>query len=55
MTEKPARGRPVKPASEVAKLRTIRLTDADFTKLKEIGMERFRAWIRKTVAHTPKV
>ena len=47
MTDKPTRGRPPKPADQQTKTRTIRLTDADFAKLKAIGMPKLRAWIRR--------
>lgn len=46
--EKPKQGRPPKPADQQTKTRTIRLTDADFAKLKAIGMDRLRAWLRRT-------
>ena len=35
-------------AAEQLKTRTIRLNDADFAKLKAIGMDRLRAWINRT-------
>ncbi len=47
MTDKPTRGRPVKPAAEIAKTRTIRLTDADYAELMNRGMERLRKWLRR--------
>ena len=40
-------GRPPLPADQQTKIRTIRLTDAHFAKLKAIGMDRLRAWIDK--------
>lgn len=54
MTTKPTRGRPAKPAAEQLKTRTIRLNDADFAKLKAIGMDRLRAWINKARAGAQK-
>lgn len=45
--DKPTRGRPVKPAADHAKLRTIRLTDEDYAELMRRGMERLRAWLRR--------
>lgn len=48
MIAKPTRGRPAKPAAEQLKTRTIRLNDADFAKLKAIGIDRLRAWINRT-------
>jgi hypothetical protein len=45
MTDKPTRGRPAKPADQQTKIRTIRLTDAHFAKLKQLTMDRLRAWI----------
>jgi len=47
MTDKPTRGRPVKPAADIAKTRTIRLTDADYAELMNRGMERLRKWLRR--------
>ena len=47
MIEKPTRGRPVKPAADIAKTRTIRLTDADYAELMNRGMDRLRKWLRR--------
>ncbi len=47
MTDKPTRGRPAKPAADIAKTRTIRLTDADYAELMNRGMERLRKWLRR--------
>ena len=40
-------GRPVNQEFQRTKIRTVRLTDADFAKLKELGTDRLRAWLRK--------
>lgn len=48
MTDKPKQGRPPKPADQQTKPYSIRLTDAEILKLKEIGMDRLRAWLRRT-------
>jgi hypothetical protein len=45
ISSKPTRGRPAKPADQQTKIRTIRLTDAHFAKLKLLKMDRLRAWI----------
>ena len=50
MTDKPTRGRPAKPAADIAKTRTIRLTDADFARFKALGIERLRQWLRRAAA-----
>lgn len=47
MNNKPTRGRPVKPAADIAKTRTIRLTDADYAELMSRGMDRLRKWLRR--------
>ena len=46
MTDKPTRGRPVKPAADIARTRTIRLSDADFARFKALGIERLRKWLK---------
>ena len=48
MTDKPKQGRPPKPADQQTKPYSVRLTDAEIAKLKAIGSERLRAWIRRT-------
>ncbi len=40
-------GRPPNQEFQRTKIRTVRLTDADFAKLKELGTDRLRAWLRK--------
>ena len=64
MTDKPKQGRPTKPADQLkakigrppnqefqrTKIRTVRLTDEDYKKLKELGTDRLRAWLRKAKA-----
>lgn len=40
-------GRPLNQEFQRTKIRTVRLTDADFAKLKELGTDRLRAWLRK--------
>lgn len=45
---KPKQGRPPKPADQQTKPYSIRLTEAEIVKLKAIGMDRFRAWLRRT-------
>ncbi len=54
MIAKPTRGRPAKPAAEQLKTPTIRLNDADFAKLKAIGIDRLRAWINNARAGAQK-
>ena len=44
---KPTRGRPVKPAADIAKTRTIRLTDADYAELMRRGVNRLRKWLNR--------
>ncbi len=44
---KPKQGRPPKPADQQTKPYSVRLTDAEIAKLKLIGSERLRAWIRR--------
>lgn len=48
MTDKPKQGRPPKPADQQTKPYSIRLTEAEIVKLKAIGMDRLRAWLRRT-------
>jgi len=48
MTTKPKQGRPPKPADQQTKPYSIRLTEAEIVKLKAIGMDRLRAWLRRT-------
>lgn len=40
-------GRPVNQEFQRTKIRTVRLTDDDWKKLKELGTDRLRAWLRK--------
>ena len=40
-------GRPPKQEFQPALLRTIRITDDDWKKLKALGTDRLRAWLRK--------
>ena len=47
MTDKPTRGRPPKPADDIARTRTIRLTDADYAELMRRGVDRLRKWINR--------
>ena len=47
MTDKPARGRPPTPAADKLKLRTIRLTDADYAELMRRGVDRLRKWLNR--------
>lgn len=47
MADKPTRGRPVKPASDLLKTRTIRLTDADYAELMRRGVDRLRKWLNR--------
>jgi hypothetical protein len=53
VTDKPTRGRPAKSAEDIARTRTIRLTDADFARFKALGIKRLRKWLR-TAAPTTK-
>jgi hypothetical protein len=40
-------GRPPNQEFQRTKIRTVRLTDEDYKKLKELGTDRLRAWLRK--------
>ena len=40
-------GRPLNQEFQRTKIRTVRLTDDDYKKLKELGTDRLRAWLRK--------
>ena len=51
--DKPKQGRPPKPADQQTKPYSIRLTDAEIVKLKVIGMDRLRAWLRNTKTEKP--
>lgn len=44
---KPTRGRPVKPAADIARTRTIRLTDADYAELMRRGVDKLRKWLNR--------
>ena len=46
-TVKPTRGRPVKPAADIARTRTIRLTDADYAELMRRGVDKLRKWLNR--------
>ena len=50
---KPTRGRPVKPAADIARTRTIRLTDADYAELMRRGVDRLRKWLRRKTLDKP--
>lgn len=52
MTDKPTRGRPTKPAADIARTRTIRLTDADYAELMRRGVDVLRAWLNRPVRKT---
>ena len=43
-------GRPPNQEFQRTKIRTVRLTDEDYKKLKELGTDRLRAWLRKAKA-----
>ena len=43
-------GRPPSQEFQRTKIRTVRLTDEDYKKLKELGTDRLRAWLRKAKA-----
>lgn len=47
MTDKPTRGRPPTPAADLLKTRTIRLNDADYARLKALGIDKLRKWLRR--------
>ena len=53
MIDKPTRGRPVKPVSDLLRTRTIRLTDADYAELKRRGIDKLRKWLRSKVVDKP--
>ena len=40
-------GRPPNQEFQRTKIRTVRLTDDDYKKLKALGTDRLRAWLRK--------
>lgn len=40
-------GRPLNQEFQRTKIRTVRLTDDDYKKLKALGTDRLRAWLRK--------
>jgi hypothetical protein len=49
---KPTRGRPAKPAEDIARTRTIRLTDEDFARFKALGIDKLRKWLRRAAPPT---
>lgn len=51
--DKPTRGRPVKPAADIARTRTIRLTDADYAELMRRGVDKLRKWLRRKPLDKP--
>lgn len=53
MTDKPTRGRPAKPAADIARTRTIRLTDEDYTELMRRGVDKLRKWLRRKPLDKP--
>ena len=51
--DKPTRGRPVKPAADIARTRTIRLTDAAYAELMRRGVDKLRKWLRRKPLDKP--